>query len=177
MSRRTKMPGPRRSLPELTAAPEPAGNFDDGTARRTKDGPMTAHTPQRKNLAYPEPASGLWSPQQAHLISKLRAVVILAGSMRPTKLRRAASRFVLDLPVDDRRTVLDCWHEQASALAEYFGLEGLPVRVMIDHATPPARIREWTGPIELPASSATRCNTAAQAACCAIWWQTMPTTN
>jgi hypothetical protein len=108
---------------------------------------MTAPASPRENLA--RPVTDRWSPQQAHLIAKLRAVVVLAGSMRPTRLRRAAGRFVLELPVDAERTVLDCWHEQVAALSEYFGLERLPVRVMIDHATPPTRRREWPGPIEM----------------------------
>lgn len=98
---------------------------------------MTAHAPQRQNLA--RPVTDRWSPEQAHLIAKLRAVVVLAGSVRPTRLRRAVGRFVLDLPVDAERTVLDCWREQVSTLAEYYELEHLPVRVMVDHTTPPAR--------------------------------------
>lgn len=97
---------------------------------------MTAHTSQRQTLA--RPVTDRWSPQQAQLIAKLRAVVVLAGSVRPTRLRRAVGRFVLELPVDAERTVLDCWREQVTTLTEYYGLERLPVRVMVDHATPPA---------------------------------------
>lgn len=108
---------------------------------------MTAHLSQRQNLA--RPLTERWSPRQAHLIARLRAVVVLAGSVRPTRLRRAAGRFVLELPVDSQRTVLDCWHEQVTALLEYFELERLPVRVMIDHATPPARPPTSDGPVEL----------------------------
>ncbi|MFW6059413.1 MAG: hypothetical protein ACODAQ_04490 [Phycisphaeraceae bacterium] len=108
---------------------------------------MTAHAPQRQNLA--RPVEEGWSPRQADLLAGLRAVVVLAGSVRPTKLRRAAGRFVLELPVDEKRTVLDCWHDQVTALAEYFQLERLPVRVMIDHSTPPAHTRAWSGPAEL----------------------------
>lgn len=110
---------------------------------------MTAHVSKRRSLA--RPTTEHRSPAQVALMSRMRAVVVLAGSMRPTRLRRAAGRFVMDLPVDGERTVLDCWHDQVTALAEYFDLERLPVRVMIDHATPAARTSspERTGPVEL----------------------------
>lgn len=109
---------------------------------------MTAHAPQQQNLARPA-AGQQWTPRQAHLIAGLRAVVVLAGSMRPTKLRRATGRFVLELPVDNHRNVLDCWRDQVTALAEYYQLDRLPVRVMIDHTTPPAHAHHWPEPVEL----------------------------
>jgi len=107
-----------------------------------------SHNPsQRANLAQPDAAQ--WSPRQIELLSHLRAVVVLAGSVRPTRLRRATGRFVLDLPVDRGRTVLDCWRDQITALTGYFGLKQLTVRVMIDHATPRPTPADWPGGVGL----------------------------
>ncbi|BAM02627.1 LbetaH domain-containing protein [Phycisphaera mikurensis] len=65
---------------------------------------------------------------------RVEAVVMLAGQVRPTPLRRATGRGSLELPLAAGHTVLDHWCEQLDA---YAGLHGgatpLSVRVMLDH--------------------------------------------
>lgn len=63
---------------------------------------------------------------------RLRAVVLLAGTVRPSELRRSVQRSLLDLPVRSGQTVLDLWHTQTEALARVGGRERLPLRIMID---------------------------------------------
>lgn len=73
----------------------------------------------------------------ASLGGRLRALVLLAGSVRPGELGRAIQRSLLDLPLDEGRTVLSMWHEAAESLAEAAGLSSLPVRISVDRTTPP----------------------------------------
>lgn len=69
-------------------------------------------------------------PQQGQGLSDLRAVVLLAGAVRPGKLRKLSGRTALELPVGASRSVMDCWREQLLTLTETLGLEHLPVRVI-----------------------------------------------
>lgn len=69
----------------------------------------------------------------------MQAVVLLAGSVRATRLREAIRRSMLDLPVGEGRTLLQYWQAQTSGLARAVGLKRLEVRVMVDReATEPA---------------------------------------
>jgi NDP-sugar pyrophosphorylase family protein len=72
------------------------------------------------------------SGQAANCLEKLQAVVLLAGSVRSTRLREAIGRSMLDLPIGDGRTLLHYWQAQTSALAKVVGLKRLQVRVMVD---------------------------------------------
>lgn len=125
------------------------GVAEQATADRSaRDAAFTAAPAQAtQNLALPAESS--WMPQQAALVRSLRAVVLLGGSVRQTQLRRAADRFILELPVDQKRTVLDCWRDQVQAMARFYELENLTVRVMIDHATPQAKRTIWDKPVDL----------------------------
>lgn len=63
----------------------------------------------------------------------VEAVVMLAGQVRPTPLRRATGRGTLELPLAAGHTVLDEWVQQLAAYAErHAGPRPLPVRVMLD---------------------------------------------
>ena len=68
-------------------------------------------------------------------LSDLKAVVLLAGSVRANQLRKATGRAALQMPVGDHRSVLDCWREQLVTMAEQLGIRQLPVRVMVDKAS------------------------------------------
>jgi mannose-1-phosphate guanylyltransferase len=65
-----------------------------------------------------------------------RAVIVLAGSLRPGQLTQALGRPALDLPLL-QGTVLEHWHAHAAALTNGDDTDALPVRVVIDRATPP----------------------------------------
>ncbi|MEM1109241.1 MAG: hypothetical protein AAGH99_11195 [Planctomycetota bacterium] len=79
----------------------------------------------------------------------LRAVVLLAGSVRANQLRRATGRYAIEMPVSDHRTVMDCWREQLVAMAERFGIESLPVRVMTDRSSQMVPGETQYGPVKL----------------------------
>ncbi len=82
-------------------------------------------------------------------LSRLRAVVLLAGSVRANQLRKATERRALQMPVAQGQTVFDCWREQLTTMAERLGVSALPVRVMVDQASRVHAESRSHGPIEL----------------------------
>ncbi len=74
--------------------------------------------------------------QRRFMRDKLRAVVLLSGSVRPSELDRAIGRSLLDLPVDESGTLLDHWRGEVAGLADDVGLAQLPLRVMISRNAP-----------------------------------------
>jgi len=78
------------------------------------------------------------------ILSKLRAIVLLGGTVRPTGLSAAIGRSVLELPITAGRSLLDLWCEQSSQLARLAG-HNLIVRVLIDKAVqPPKSVGEYS---------------------------------
>lgn len=69
-------------------------------------------------------------------LSRLRALVLLGGSVRPTALGLATGRSVLDLPLDENGSVFNGWLDQAADVARSLDLERLPVRVMVNQRSP-----------------------------------------
>lgn len=67
---------------------------------------------------------------------KLRAIVLLGGSVRPTPLTTSIGRSVLDLPLDENTSILTHWLGHVSEVARVNELENLPVRVMVDRDSP-----------------------------------------
>jgi N-acetylglucosaminyldiphosphoundecaprenol N-acetyl-beta-D-mannosaminyltransferase len=72
----------------------------------------------------------------AAALSRLRALVLLGGAVRPSPLSQMSGRSVLDLPMDENGTVLCHWINSAAELAKSLNLEKLPVRVMVNHNSP-----------------------------------------
>jgi N-acetylglucosaminyldiphosphoundecaprenol N-acetyl-beta-D-mannosaminyltransferase len=68
-------------------------------------------------------------------LSRLRALVLLGGSIRPSPLALATGRSVLDLPLDDGGSLLNFWLSQAVDMSRVAGLGRLPVRVLVNHAS------------------------------------------
>jgi hypothetical protein len=69
-------------------------------------------------------------------LSRLRALILLNGSIRSSELTEACNRSVLDLPLDNEGSIFNHWLHQASELARHAGLERLPVRVMVNRSAP-----------------------------------------
>ena len=82
-------------------------------------------------------------------LERLRAVVLLAGSVRANQLRKSSGRSPLELPVDNHRSVLQCWRDELIALAERLGLEELRARVMVDRGSGMNPGTRRYGPIKL----------------------------
>ena len=98
----------------------------------------------------------VWSPRpqraavgQDHDLSDLRAVVLLAGAVRPGKMLKQSGRSVLDLPVGANRLVMDCWREQWLTLAETLGVDLLSVRVLTSKGSCLAPKTERFGRVEI----------------------------
>src|SRR5688500_15067636 len=72
------------------------------------------------------------SPDRVGSLARLRALVLLGGSVRSSALSEACDRSVLDLPLDADGSIFNHWLTQATELARYAGLEKLPVRVMVN---------------------------------------------
>lgn len=89
------------------------------------------------------------SGEAPHQLKRLRSVMLLAGSVRATNLRKATDRYVMDLPIDDKRTLLDSWHDHLDDLAFELGLDHLPARVMIDQPANGRQVAERPGPAEV----------------------------
>jgi len=108
-----------------------------------------AATPDRR-MSVPG-ASAPLDPADPGLLrlSRLRAVVLLAGSVRANHLRKLTNRRALHMPIAQGQTVLDCWREQLTSMAERLGVSALPVRVMVDQATGENTASRSHGPIEL----------------------------
>ncbi len=68
------------------------------------------------------------------VVPHLRAVVVLAGSVRETPFSRDLGRSPLDLPLRDGETVLQTWCRGAADLARALGLADLPVRVLVNRS-------------------------------------------
>jgi hypothetical protein len=71
----------------------------------------------------------------------LREVILLAGKVRATPLSSAVDRALVDLPVTAGGSLMDLWQQQLDCLAEHLGMDELPVRVMVDHASQLPNIR------------------------------------
>jgi len=78
------------------------------------------------------PARATVAPEGA---SRVRALVLLGGSVRPSALSRAlVDRSLLDLPLTDGQSVLGRWAQEAASLGPDLGVGPIPTRVIIDRA-------------------------------------------
>jgi hypothetical protein len=68
-------------------------------------------------------------------VPRSRALVLLAGSVRPSNLSRSIGRSLLDLPVDTNLSVLQLWQAEAGRVAQAADVNDLPVRVVLDRTS------------------------------------------
>ena len=73
------------------------------------------------------PARGTQAP-----LSRLRAMVLLGGSVRASALTSCTRRSVLDLPLDDTGSMLNHWLSHARDVSRLASLDRLPVRIMVN---------------------------------------------
>jgi exopolysaccharide biosynthesis WecB/TagA/CpsF family protein len=65
----------------------------------------------------------------------IKAVVLLGGAVRTSKLTAAIERSILDLPLEDGWSILAHWQQDAAKLRKLIGADRLQVRVVVDHAS------------------------------------------
>jgi hypothetical protein len=77
----------------------------------------------------------------AEIVHDLRSVILLAGSVGRNPLADGVERSVLDLPVDEGKTVLDHWIESLDRFARAFAFDSVSLRVAVnqDGALPSVR--------------------------------------
>lgn len=66
------------------------------------------------------------------VLKHVKAVILLGGAVRQNKLTAAIERSLLDLPLEDGRSILSHWQDQVGALRRMVGVGSLPIRVMVD---------------------------------------------
>jgi exopolysaccharide biosynthesis WecB/TagA/CpsF family protein len=69
------------------------------------------------------------------ILQQVKAVVLLGGSVRPSRLTAAIERSILDLPLEDGRSILSHWQEQVGELRRMVGVGSLPIRVVVDQSS------------------------------------------
>jgi mannose-1-phosphate guanylyltransferase len=68
----------------------------------------------------------------AQIISRIRAVILLAGVVRNTKFNEGIERSLLALPLDSETTLIRHWYEHACALTRVSENASLPLRILVD---------------------------------------------
>jgi hypothetical protein len=87
----------------------------------------TIHDPRQPTAARPLAPAAL---------ARVRSLVLLGGSLRPTDLTAGTQRSLLDLPLTPGVSLLAQWCLQAQTLRADSGLPELPVRVLLTQASP-----------------------------------------
>jgi N-acetylglucosaminyldiphosphoundecaprenol N-acetyl-beta-D-mannosaminyltransferase len=120
----------------LPTADQPATDLaaDDAAATEGNAAPSPEET-SAAPAAAPTGRSGRMAGRSAdQIFQRLRAMILLGGSVRPSPLSAATGRSVLDLPLDQGESILNFWLAQADEVAKLAGLDKLPVRVLVNHA-------------------------------------------
>lgn len=91
------------------------------------------------NVNWRAPAAEPDRQDESNSLSRLRAVVLLGGSVRANALCSSTGRSVLDLPLDEGGSILNFWLAQAAEVGRIAKLDRLPVRVMVDQNSPEPR--------------------------------------
>lgn len=98
----------------------------------------TADVPAGDSLAAPAvrttPRAGVGRTAE-QIFRRLRSLILLGGSVRPSPLSAATGRSVLDLPLDENGSILNDWLAQGAHVAQLAGLDKLPVRILVNHAS------------------------------------------
>jgi len=86
---------------------------------------------------------------------RIRAVILLAGLVRPTELSSRLKRAILSLPIDRDFSILDAWRGQAAMLSSTLGAEKLTVRIIVNRQAVPPTVRpsdgQWNVRLEIDA--------------------------
>ncbi len=79
-------------------------------------------------------------------LTRLKALVLLSGSVRPSVLSSTTQRSLLDFPIDADHTFLKYWQNQAVELARWLARQRLRVRVLLArHSLKPRRPEKMHG--------------------------------
>ncbi|HEV2292232.1 MAG TPA: WecB/TagA/CpsF family glycosyltransferase [Tepidisphaeraceae bacterium] len=133
---------PRRQSKPRPALYDPAANGNgNGNGQAIIKGRDASKPLIAPDYSTPRPIERHLAPHVAtgahsRSLHRLRALVLLGGSVRSTELSAQIRRSLLDLPVDDTGSIFNHWLTHATELARHAGLEQLPVRMMVNHTSP-----------------------------------------
>ncbi len=116
-----------RARPESPVIEE----FEAETLEPVTESPANDRMANRARRITSNPTAG-----ERAALSRLKAIVLLGGHVRPTPLSVSIGRSLLDLPLDEHGSVLNHWLNHSTELAKTIGLEKIPVRVMVDRNSP-----------------------------------------
>lgn len=124
--------GLRRARAPLPSTPVAPPRVERRTPEPSSS-PATASHPRREKPTDPLSISVRADAAAAgSSLRRLRALVLLSGSVRGTEFTQSIGRSVLDLPLDERGSVLNNWLSHAEELARYAGLSSLPMRITVN---------------------------------------------
>jgi N-acetylglucosaminyldiphosphoundecaprenol N-acetyl-beta-D-mannosaminyltransferase len=95
--------------------------------------PRRASSPAKQEIADQAPWSQTLTQPD---VARLAEIILLGGSVRASGLARLARRPIVDLPIDDQRTILDQWAWQSAETARLMGREKLPTRLLLSTESP-----------------------------------------
>ncbi len=135
----------RPIIVKSVARPASTGSRPGGRTRRKRPAPHetgSAHNGYAQNEPNGRSPNALNSATLSSTTSysgslaRLKGLILLGGTMRPTPLIGLTGRSILDLPVDGRETILNHWLQHAADVARHFKLDQLPVRIMVNGTSP-----------------------------------------
>jgi hypothetical protein len=87
------------------------------------------------------------------LLNRLRAVVLLSGSVRPRRLIRDVGRPAFELPLESGLTILDHWRLEVAGLGRAIGSYDLCLRVLVECNSPgptrPPSVLSGLAPVQI----------------------------
>lgn len=148
LRRMARLEGPEMTSPDgkpatpISAAATPVAGVSASSEHPSGNGQakQDAVAPGQVDQTEPgkaEARAPVRSPSQsaAQRLGKLKALVLLGGSVRSSPLTSAIGRSLLDLPLDEKGTILSHWLEHAQQVASLAGLPNLPVRVLVNRSS------------------------------------------
>jgi N-acetylglucosaminyldiphosphoundecaprenol N-acetyl-beta-D-mannosaminyltransferase len=123
---------------EMDIAPEQARNTpaNNGQAVESVDAIMSRiPTPATTSASTRGEANDLTEMRETgalHTGGRLKGLILLGGMVRQTAFGGSLGRSPFDLPVGNGKTILTRWLGEAAAVAKTFGLDSLPVRLLVD---------------------------------------------
>jgi hypothetical protein len=101
------------SVDAIVSRPPTPAKISEGAGREPNDFPERRET-------------------SAQYSGRLKGLILLGGTVRQTAFGGSLGRSPFDLPVGNGKTILTRWLGEAAAVAGTFGLDNLPVRLLVD---------------------------------------------
>ena len=74
-------------------------------------------------------------PLESSRLDRLRAMILMGGSVRPTRFSTAIQRAIMDLPADRGHRIMDLWRKELTGVLDDAGIDQLPLRVLVNRTS------------------------------------------